>query len=170
MKKFLLVSLQLMAFLILSFSAFATAPWAGNFGVMIERGAYAPCSAPNGINNGSITVDSWTRQRASVAHFCFEVYVEGLVDSTGNQFVAMPRINIKYRVQDNSDRPFGQFMPQLFGRKGNNLIFGFDLRTLDPYNMTGIPGGAPNYELYIELDGQGFGYQGDTYKIRYLEH
>ncbi|OFZ21267.1 MAG: hypothetical protein A2X94_07375 [Bdellovibrionales bacterium GWB1_55_8] len=125
--------------------------WVGNFAVQIERGGYSgPCEPASPLGNGTVSYDSWARQRATVKLVCFEVYRKDVTEyfrsfSDIDRYLGL-RV---YRIDGGAPSGDGRWGVSLVGRRGNNAVYALDLSAFDPFSNNQNPQGDQFEQLFM---------------------
>ena len=115
--------------------------WAGDARVTTARGTCngAACEADRRPVSGpnAFTFDTWTRQRAAITQFSFEVYKAGTTDWNNPDLWQQLDVRLYSRV--GSQGPFAIRHIPIERRAGNNTRYAANLRDMDPFHMLNTP-------------------------------
>lgn len=119
--------------------------WAGLTSVTIER-SLPPHNdvCANGVpisQNNIIEYTEWARERADHTAICFQVWKSGVTDQEGVDFSRILDVRAIYRIQGMPSEQTKYVSSTT--RKGNNRVYEFDIRQLDPLAYNDGPD-APN--------------------------
>jgi Family of unknown function (DUF6209) len=107
--------------------------WFGNPTSLLERGSCGgkPCESDrHPLGSGGATFDTWVRTRAVYTEIAFEVYEQGTTD--WNDPDTWKKLDTQAHARF-APADFASQYVDIEDRVGNNVRYGFNLRTLDPF-------------------------------------
>lgn len=126
------------------FDALTPPQWIGNAKTLLTRDSSDRCDGGIAASSG-FSFDTWTRERAVMTNFCFEVYQPGVTteDDPGHIFPFLD-VQLHYRFSNATDYTEWMTKPvDLDHRVGNNTRYAFNWRTIDPLRSYWCPEIAP---------------------------
>jgi hypothetical protein len=132
--------------------------WVGSAVVRLTRDSGDDCAGGGSLAAGFV-FDTWARDRATVTNVCFEVWLKGVTDWNNPDLWRQLDVQARHRT---GDGPFAASYARLVRRTGNNALYAWDLRSIDPFRPHVCPDGPTTVsgemeqsalELYFTVNG-----------------
>lgn len=133
----------------------ARAPqWLGLAQSLITRDSSSPCAGGSDAASG-MSFDTWARQRAAVANLCFQAYQPGETDVPNDDLWKQLDARVHYRyVAGSASTAWQTASVNLAGRAGNNALYAWPWRQVDPFRDFHCPEVAPTAtadNMYMQI-------------------